>query len=119
MKAKREHRVPLAPRAIEILPSAKGLKLHETLIFPGPRMQVISDSTFSKYMKDHELPGTPHGFRSTFKVWASESGWRDEVSEAALAHVDKDKVRAAYRRTDYLDERRDMMQAWAEAISPA
>jgi hypothetical protein len=58
---------------------------------------------------------TVHGFRSTFKVWAAEvAKVRDEVSEAALAHVIPEKVRAAYLRTDFFEERRQLMQAWAD-----
>jgi integrase len=63
-----------------------------------------------------KIPGTPHGFRSSFKDWAAESGVRDEVSEAALAHADRDKVRAAYRRTRFRDERTELMQRWADFI---
>jgi integrase len=57
---------------------------------------------------------TAHGFRTSFKTWAAETGVRDEVSEAALAHSDPNSVRAAYRRTTFLDERRVVMQAWAD-----
>ncbi len=59
---------------------------------------------------------TAHGFRTSFKTWAAETGVRDEVSEAALAHSDPNHVRAAYRRTTYLDERRAVMQAWADYL---
>jgi integrase len=59
---------------------------------------------------------TAHGFRTSFKTWAAETGVRDEVSEAALAHTDPNKVRAAYRRTTYLEERRDLMQRWADFL---
>jgi hypothetical protein len=55
----------------------------------------------------------PHGFRATFKGWALASGFADDLSEIALAHVDKDKVRAAYAREDRLEQRREMMAAWA------
>ena len=61
---------------------------------------------------------TAHGFRTSFKTWAAEVGVPDEVSEAALAHVDKDKVRAAYRRTAFLDQRREVMQRWADYCIP-
>ena len=55
-----------------------------------------------------------HGFRTSFKGWSLAVGWPDTLSELALAHVDRDKVRAAYARDDLLDQRRPMMAAWAE-----
>jgi integrase len=115
MKAGVMHVVPLADRAVEILQEAR--KLHEgQLVFPGNKGQPLSDNTLSKLMRDGGVLGTPHGFRSAFKDWAAEIGVRDEVSEAALAHADRDKVRAAYRRTRYLDERRMLMRRWAEFL---
>jgi hypothetical protein len=63
-----------------------------------------------------ELAGTPHCFRSAFKDWAAESGVRDEVSQAALAHADPNRVRAAYRRTRFIVERAGLMQRWAEFV---
>lgn len=67
-------------------------------------------------MRDDGLDGTPHGFRTSFKVWASENGIRDEVSEAVLAHGDTNKVRAAYRRTTFLEDRRKAMAEWSRFI---
>jgi len=65
---------------------------------------------------DHDV--VPHGFRSTFKDWASETtGFPNEVSEVALAHQLKDKTEAAYRRGDLFDKRRQLMQAWARYCS--
>lgn len=54
----------------------------------------------------------PHGFRSSFRAWTRAQGWADHLGEMALAHVDKDRVRAAYARDDLLEERRPMMEAW-------
>ncbi len=112
MKSGVEHVVPLSSRAIAILHEARGL--HDgPLVFPGTEGQPLSDNTLSKLMRDAGLAGTPHGFRSAFKDWASETGVRDEVSEAVLAHSDPDKVRAAYRRTRFLQERVELMERWA------
>ena len=58
-------------------------------------------------------PGTPHGMRSSFRDWCSETGVAREVAEAALAHVVKNKVEAAYARSDLLDRTREVMEAWA------
>jgi integrase len=116
MKAGVSHVVPLSDRALQILCEAR--KLHDgPVIFPGKKGQPLSDSTLSKLMRDAGAPGTPHGFRSAFKDWAAERGVRDEVSEAALAHADRDKVRAAYRRTRFIAERVPLMERWAEFVT--
>lgn len=112
MKSGEMHVVPLSDRAIEILREAR--KLHNgSVVFPGTKGQPLSDNTLSKLMRDAGISGTPHGFRSSFKCWAAETGVRDEVSEAALAHADPNEVRAAYRRTRFQDERASLMQRWA------
>jgi integrase len=116
MKSGESHIVPLSDRVIDVLSEAR--KLHGGyLIFPGVKGRPLSDNVLSKLMRDWDVPGTPHGFRSAFKDWAAEAGIRDEVSEAALAHADRDTVRAAYRRTRFLDERRVLMQRWAEFLT--
>jgi integrase len=116
MKSGEPHVVPLSNRVVEILSEAR--KLHGgDLLFPGANGHPLSDNVLSKLMRDWGVPGTPHGFRSAFKDWAAEAGIRDEVSEAALAHADRDTVRAAYRRTRFLDDRRVLMQHWAEFVT--
>jgi integrase len=115
MKGGEVHVVPLSERAIKILGQARKLS-DGPIVFPGRKGQPMSDNTLSKLLRDAKIPGTPHGFRSSFKDWAAESGVRDEVSEAALAHADRDKVRAAYRRTRFRDERTELMQRWADFI---
>ncbi len=121
------HVVPLSDRALAILyealrltgAAAPGELNGDALIFPGSKGQPLSDSTLSKLMRDANIGGTPHGFRSSFKDWCAESGVRDEVSEAALAHADPNAVRAAYRRTDFLAERTGLMQLWADFVFSA
>ena len=118
MKMKREHVVPLSGGAMSILKRAKVIRRNDVdLIFASRAATLLSDNTLSKLMRDAEVAGTPHGFRTSFKVWASENGIRDEVSEAVLAHGDPDKVRAAYRRTTFIDDRRAAMQAWSDYIN--
>ncbi|KTG15989.1 MULTISPECIES: site-specific integrase [unclassified Guyparkeria] len=128
MKGGREHRVPLCPRALEVLRSVQGID--RDLVFPGSRGGPMSDGTIKavvkrmheKRIKAHQ-PGwvdpqydrvaTPHGFRSSFKDWAREmTGYADEVSELALAHVNTDATRAAYARGELLDKRRRLMKEW-------
>ena len=121
MKSGVEHRVPLSTRAMTILREAQRQGGGASVVFPAPRGGIISDSTMSKWMRDGMgLRGeaTPHGFRSTFKTWCAENKVCDDlVSEAALAHTDPNAVRAAYHRTDYLDERRGVMERWARYVS--
>lgn len=119
MKARRAHVVPLAPPCIEILRSARAIAPNSARVFPSRSQEgTISDMAFTQLIRTEWGGGsaaipTPHGFRSSFKVWCAEAGVRDEISEAALAHSDRNKVRAAYRRTDFLDERRGVMREWA------
>jgi integrase len=120
MKAKVMHRIPLTPRAIEILEAQ--LELSETgdgLVFPSRNNTPISDMTLTKFLRDHQVmsdtPGriaTAHGFRSSFRDWASENGYPCDLAERALAHTVKNAVEAAYHRTDLLEQRRPMMEAW-------
>jgi integrase len=118
MKARTEHVVPLSDRAIAILRQAKAERKSSALCFPGARGTQLSDMVFTKTLRNMGLGerATAHGFRTAFKVWAAEIGVRDEVSEAALAHTDSNKVRAAHRRTDFLEERRAVMQDWSDFV---
>ena len=119
MKAKRQHRVPLSSRSIDVLNAALDLAQGPTRpIFPGVRYnQPISDSTISKALRDLGINAVPHGFRSSFRDWASEcTDAPREVTEAALAHVVRDKVEAAYARSDLFERRRELMEAWARYL---
>ena len=118
MKAKRDHRVPLPGRAFEILAEARQLADGSVLVFPAARGQAISDSTLSKLLRDLEISAVPHGFRSSFRDWAAEcSDAPREVCELALAHINSDRVEAAYRRTDLFERRRKLMEAWADFLA--
>jgi integrase len=116
MKARVAHSVPLSDRATAILKAARAAFRDSELCFPNAKGVRFSDMVFTKALRDMGLGerATAHGFRTSFKTWAAETGVRDEVSEAALAHIDPNAVRAAYRRTTFLDERRVVMQAWAD-----
>lgn len=125
MKAKLPHRVPLSPRALQILEAQKGQ--HEALVFPSIRDQVeLSDMALTsllRRLKAHsDTPGrtaTAHGFRSSFRDWCSENAYSRDLAERALAHTVQNKVEAAYHRTDLLEQRRVMMDAWAEFVTKA
>jgi len=87
------------------------------LIFPGTKTgSALSDMTFTKVLRDigYSEEATPHGMRSAFKDWCAEvTKAADDVSEAALAHKIPQKVRAAYLRTVFLEERKQLMASWA------
>lgn len=140
MKTKRPHRTPLSPAAVALLREVQPLaKSPADLVFPGARAgRPLSDMALSMLVRgmacdglaEHEPPRwrdiegravVPHGFRATFKGWSLAAGYPDPLSELALAHADKDKVRAAYAREDMAEQRRPMMDAWAEhcATAPA
>lgn len=117
MKQKREHRVPLSSPAVAILREAGQYRDASGLLFPGVRSRPLGDSTLSRMLRDLDIPCVPHGFRSSFRDWAAErSSLPGEVAELALAHVNSNKVEAAYRRTDMFDMRRDLMQRWADYL---
>ena len=115
MKVGRAHRVPLSDAALAVLHAAKRLATRsEALAFPSAKAgRPLSDMTLAAVLKRLNVPATVHGFRSTFRDWAEEAtGFPREVKEAALALTLRDKVEAAYRRTDLFEKRRDMMDSW-------
>jgi integrase len=115
MKAAREHRVPLAPRCLEILQRAQELADGSELVFPGQGGKLpMSNMVFLMALRRMDVPVTAHGFRSSFRDWAAErTNFPREVCESALAHSIKDKAEAAYRRGDLFDKRRALMEAWS------
>ena len=114
MKAKRDHRVPLSIRALEVLHEARALSDGSGLVFPSAQGRAISDNTVSKLLRELGIEAVPHGFRSSFRDWAAErSDAPREVCELALAHVNSDRVEAAYRRTDLFERRRVLMEEWS------
>jgi integrase len=114
-KNKKEHKVPLAPRVIEILRELGALRSTE-FAFPGNRDgKAFSNAAMSKMMSLMGRPETVHGFRSTFRDWAAEqTSFPNEVVEMALAHTISSKVEAAYRRGDLFEKRARLMTAWSE-----
>ena len=122
MKAKREHRVPLSTRTLEIIKSLKNSEESE-FVFPGRYNGQLSNNAFLALIKKRlKLEVTAHGFRSTFSDWASEkTGHPREAVEMSLAHSIKDATEAAYRRGDLLLKRQSLMNDWAKfcATSPS
>jgi integrase len=119
MKAGREHRVPLSPRAVAILRQLEELKAGE-FVFPGQaRNKPLSSMAIEMMLRRMNIQdATVHGFRSSFRDWAGNvSNFPREVVETALAHVIGDKTEQAYRRSDALEKRRKLMDQWAAYCS--
>ena len=117
MKTARQHRVPLAVRAVEVLADADRFRDRSGLVFPSPTGRELSDATLSKLLREHDIPAVPHGYRSSFRDWAAElTDTPRQVCELALAHVNSDRVEAAYQRSDLFDRRRRLMQQWADYL---
>ena len=123
MKAKVAHRVPLSARAVELLKSQSDRHLKTDLVFPAPRGGILSDMVLTGFLRDQKATSneagrvaTAHGFRSSFRDWASENGYARDLAERALAHTIANQSEAAYHRTDLIEQRRPMMEAWANQV---
>ena len=117
MKTYREHRVPLSRQAATLLVSAREFESESVLVFPSVRGKALSDNTLSKLFREQGIDGTPHGMRSAFRDWAAEkSDAPREIAEMCLAHVEGSAAELAYRRTDYIERRRELMQQWADYL---
>jgi integrase len=114
-KAAREHRIPLSERAVHILREMEAERTGE-FVFPGQRPgRPLSGMAFEMLLRRINSPYTAHGFRSSFRDWAgNETLFTRELAEHALAHVIGDKAEQAYRRSDALARRRELMDAWAK-----
>jgi len=130
MKMNKAHAIPLSEAALAVLARMKELfgDAPSAYIFPGSKHDsALSDMTLSKILRDAEktvlVDGetknvVPHGFRSSFKTWASEeTDYKNKVSEAALAHGNPDKVEAAYLRSDFFQHRVGLMNDWADYLA--
>ena len=115
MKTNRRHRVPLCGRALEILQEARTLgEGNGPLVFTHGGGKPLHDSSVRRLLRQLGFAAVPHGFRSTFRDWAGEeTDHPREVIEAALAHVVRNRVEAAYARSDLFERRRRLMYDWA------
>lgn len=112
MKAGKEHRIPLSPRAVEILEAMK--PLDKGWLFPADKGGKLSTMAMSMLLRRMKQDCTVHGFRSGFRDWAAEcTGYAHEICEMALAHVIGNKAEAAYRRGDLFEKRKRLMADWA------
>jgi len=114
MKAGRVHRTPLTPECLKILEEVKPFKVND-YIFPGlKRNRPLSNQALLKLLKTTHPTLTIHGFRSSFSDWCAETtAFPENLTEAALAHIVKDKTQAAYQRGDLFKKRIKLMDAWS------
>ena len=117
MKARKEHKVSLSDSAITLLQNAIRFEGND-LVFPSPRGGMLSDMGFAAVLKRMHIDVVPHGFRATFKTWASErTNYPRDVVERALAHTIGTKVEQSYEREFLLPKRALLMQDWASFIN--
>ncbi len=118
-KTNRRHRVPLCGRALEILEAAQALGEGDgPLVFTHGGGKPLDDKQLRWLLREQEIAAVPHGFRSSFRDWAAEqTDHPREVIEAALAHVVRNRVEAAYARSDLFERRRVLMDDWARYLA--
>lgn len=121
MKMRRPHIVTLSTQAVAVLERAGKLWGSDGLVFPSVRDEdkPMSDNAMSKALRDMGYKGkaTPHGFRASFSSMAYESSrFPSEVIEKALAHEEKNKIKGAYNRAEYIEQRRELLQWWADCL---
>lgn len=123
MKANAAHVVPLSRQAIDILRKVKTYSGHRAYLFPNdhnPSTYMSENAMlYALYRMGYHSRATGHGFRSTASTILNEQGFRPDVIERQLAHTEKNSVRAAYNHAQYLPERREMMQWWADYLDRA
>lgn len=112
-----DFRVPLSSEALEVIEQAKPLA-RDGYLFPSVRKGVISDATMARLMERRGMEARPHGFRSSLRDWLAETtDAPHEVAETVLAHTVGGAVERSYRRTDFLEQRRVLMQRWADHVT--
>ena len=117
MKAGREFSVPLSTGALEVLERARALSPEPSLVFPSRTGAPLPRNAPGRVLRRAGAASTVHGFRSSARSWMAEPGVPAEVAEACLAHVPRSKVVQAYQRSDLLDRRADVLQAWCDYVT--
>ncbi|KAB2883688.1 MAG: DUF4102 domain-containing protein [Albidovulum sp.] len=112
-----DFRVPLSRAALATIEAAKPF-IRDGYLFPSVRKGVISDATMARLMERRQMTARPHGFRSSFRDWVAETtNTPFEVAETCLQHTVGGAVERAYRRSDFLDQRRPVMDQWAAFVT--
>lgn len=122
MKMKRDHQVPLSSQMLQILRKMRELNISDTYVFATIRKGGASDhitkAAFQNFLKKVKLLSlcSPHGFRATARTWMARVHIQEQVAEACLAHVSGNQVVVAYNHETFLEERRKVMQQWADFV---
>jgi integrase len=120
MKMGTEHVVPLSKQAVRLLKAISKTLGGEVFVFPSPFYpgKPLSDGTLNSALARMGYKGiaTAHGFRTLFSTCANEAGWNSDVIEKQLAHEERNEVRGAYNRAQWLAERVALMQWWADRV---
>ncbi len=117
-KRNREHRVPLCGRVLDA--EARKLARGSLLVFPSVGGKPIGNTAMSELLRELGIAALPHGLRSSFRDWAAEeTDHPREVAEAALAHKARNQIEGAYRRNDFFERRRNLMQHWSKCLTCA
>ena len=118
MKAGRPHRVALSRAAMSVLEQARGLDDGSGLIFPSPvkRGRRLDAKTLRNALQVAGVEASVHGFRTSFRSWAAETGQRWDAAETCLAHAIGSDVERSYQRSDLLEARRPIMEAWGDYL---
>ncbi len=115
--ATNDFRVPLSTVALNVIDEARRIS-RNGFLFTGARGSIISDMTMAKHMERVGLEARPHGFRSSLRDWLAEAtDARHDVAETILGHTVGGSVERAYRRTDFIDQRRALMERWAQHVT--
>ena len=119
MKTSKAHRVPLSATALAILDHQRSLDEISDYVFTSPRGigKPLAPSAVNDMLKRLGVGGTVHGLRTTFAMWAQEQAFDSVLIEQALAHVVGNATTRAYLRSDNLERRRDLMNAWASYLT--
>ena len=121
MKMREPHIVPLSAQAVELLRELQTLTGGQRLLFPNYRRPktCMTATTLNRALERMGYSGrfSAHGFRATASTMLNELGYRSDLIERQLAHAERNKVRASYNQAEYLTERKEMMQAWANLIN--
>ncbi|SLN44240.1 Prophage CP4-57 integrase [Roseovarius litorisediminis] len=114
--AAQDFRVPLSTEALRVIDEASAFA-RDGFLFPSVRKGVISDATMSRMMERRGMVERPHGFRSSFRDWVAENtNATYEVAETCMGHMVGGAVERAYRRTDFLEQRRMLMERWSQVL---
>jgi integrase len=119
MKMGKPHDVPLSEQALRLLGDQMATRGKNPFVFAGRQRQPLSSMTMAMLLRRMGIDVTVHGMRSSFRMWAADTGVPFDLAEAALAHAAGSAVVQAYQRSSMLERRRPLMSAWADFVTGA